>query len=274
MSGEVDPLYIAARRVMLDALEALDKQRDAIVLVGAHAIYYYAGETTLTVAAFTTDADFSIAADLLTDDPLLGDLMTAKGFFRGDDVGRWESPSGVVVDLMVPDAIAGPKRKVTSRSAQLGGHGKDIARRAKGLEGSLIDREWATIASLDPNDSRSVEVWIAGPGALLVAKAHKIYERVNQKNRLVDKDALDIYRLLQAVSTDDFARRLVVLKQSDVSREVTSEAISHLSELFANRDAAGVAMALRAAGSPSDDENIAASLVVLIQDIVDSLNSA
>jgi hypothetical protein len=273
MSGEVDSLYIAARRVMLDALEALREQRDAIVLVGAHAIYYFAGESRLPVAAFTTDADFSIAADLLTDDPLLGDLMMAKGFFRGSEVGRWESPSGVVVDLMVPEAIAGPKRKATSRSAQLGVHGKDVARRATGLEGSLVDREWATVASLDPNDDRSVEVWIAGPGALLIAKTHKIYERIHQPNRLGDKDALDIYRLLQAVSTEDLVRRLVTLQDSEVSREVTADAVKYLPELFGNRGAVGVAMALRAAGAPPEGENLAASLVVLVGDIVNSLNA-
>jgi len=33
MRGEPDPLYVAARSVLLDALEALGSQRDAIVLV-------------------------------------------------------------------------------------------------------------------------------------------------------------------------------------------------------------------------------------------------
>jgi hypothetical protein len=38
-----DPEYIAARRVLLDALEALGAQRKAIVLVGAQAIYLRVG---------------------------------------------------------------------------------------------------------------------------------------------------------------------------------------------------------------------------------------
>jgi hypothetical protein len=32
---EYDPLYVAARAVLLDALEALGSQRDAVVVVGA-----------------------------------------------------------------------------------------------------------------------------------------------------------------------------------------------------------------------------------------------
>jgi hypothetical protein len=36
----VDEAYRAARRVLLDALEALGTQRSAVVLVGAQAVYH------------------------------------------------------------------------------------------------------------------------------------------------------------------------------------------------------------------------------------------
>jgi hypothetical protein len=54
-----DPLYIAARRVLLDALNALNEHRGAVVLVGAQAIYLQADEADLdaSVAPFTADAD-------------------------------------------------------------------------------------------------------------------------------------------------------------------------------------------------------------------------
>jgi len=55
----VDELYILARRVLLDALEALGPHRDAVVLVGAQAIYLRVGEADLAVAPFTTDRDRS-----------------------------------------------------------------------------------------------------------------------------------------------------------------------------------------------------------------------
>jgi hypothetical protein len=42
--GEVDPLYIQARRVLLDVLDALGSHRQSIVLVGAQAVYLHTGE--------------------------------------------------------------------------------------------------------------------------------------------------------------------------------------------------------------------------------------
>jgi hypothetical protein len=41
MPGAYDPRYVAARSVLLDALGALGAQREAVVLVGAQAIYMY-----------------------------------------------------------------------------------------------------------------------------------------------------------------------------------------------------------------------------------------
>ncbi len=65
-----------------------------------------------------------------------------------------------------------------------------------------------TIGSLDAQDAdrddRIFEVRVAGPTALLVAKLHKIADRARQakRRRLDDKDALDLFRLLQAIPTD------------------------------------------------------------------------
>ncbi len=60
MPGELDPITIRARRVLLDALEALAGQRQAIVLVGAQAIYLHTGEADLAVSPFTQDADLAL----------------------------------------------------------------------------------------------------------------------------------------------------------------------------------------------------------------------
>ena len=49
---------------------------------------------------------------------------------------------------------------------------------------------------------RSAIINVAGPAALLVAKLHKIGERVGSPDRLNDKDAHDAYRLLVATDTD------------------------------------------------------------------------
>lgn len=56
-----DPLYIAARRVLLNALDALHNHRDGVILVGAQAIYLQAGDADLevSVAPYTADVDLS-----------------------------------------------------------------------------------------------------------------------------------------------------------------------------------------------------------------------
>jgi hypothetical protein len=164
---------------------------------------------------------------------------------------------------MVPEQLAGPG----TRGARLGPHGKRAARRAKGLEGALIDRELLTIATLDPGDERTVELWVAGPGALLVAKVHKIAERVDAQDRVRDKDALDVLRLLRAIDTADLATRLSVLTGIELSASVTNEAIRLVPELFGTVDSAGVTMAVRAAGAAEDPNTIAASLVALVDDL-------
>jgi hypothetical protein len=45
------------------------EHRGTTVLVGGQAVYVHTGATTLTVAEYTTDADFSLAPDLLADGP-------------------------------------------------------------------------------------------------------------------------------------------------------------------------------------------------------------
>jgi len=54
------PITIAARRVLLNALEALEEQRDGLVLVGAQAIYLYTGDTDVAIATRTEDSDLAI----------------------------------------------------------------------------------------------------------------------------------------------------------------------------------------------------------------------
>jgi hypothetical protein len=57
------------------------------VLVGAQAIHLHTGDADLTVAEYTTDADFSVSPGELADSPLLGDLLTAHGFLPREHPG-------------------------------------------------------------------------------------------------------------------------------------------------------------------------------------------
>ncbi len=270
MPGDLDPLYVRARAALLDAADALETHLDAIVLVGAQALYLHTGEGELfdTVTPFTTDADFSIDPSDLRDSPLLTELLGMHGFrAREGQIGRWISPNDVLVDFLVPEMLAGPG----SRAARLGPHGKGVARRAKGLEAALVDRELTTISALDPADSRSVTMNVAGPGALLVAKTHKIAERIDRPQRLQDKDALDVLRLLQATETADLAHRLKQLVGDEQSASVTSEAIESLNPLFGSPDSVGVVMAAQAAGLAADPDFVSASMTALVSDLLTAL---
>ena len=110
MSGEPDPQYVRARRVLLDAADALAAHLDSVVLVGAQAVYLHTGEAELLDAAapYTTDADLAIGPADLADSPLLDELPIRRGFTLREPPGRWVSSDGVYVDLMVPEALAGP----------------------------------------------------------------------------------------------------------------------------------------------------------------------
>jgi len=165
---------------------------------------------------------------------------------------------------MVPEALAGPG----TRGARLGTHGKRAARRAKGLEATLVDRERRTIVALDPADTRAREIWIAGPAALIVAKLHKIGKRVGAQDRVRYKDALDLYRLSQAVPTDQLADGMTRLRAQPLSNDVTAEALVTLRTLFTRGDAEGVEMTVRAAGDPENSDVMRASMVALATDLL------
>lgn len=267
MSGEPDPLYVLARRALLDGLEALRPHLGALIVVGAQAVYEHTGPTNLAVAEFTTDADLAIAPALLADAPTIVELLESRDFALQGDPGKWLTADGIQFDLLVPEAVAGPGR----RGARLGGHGTHAARRAKGLEAALVDREVRELRALDPEDRRHVRVAVAGPAALLVAKIHKAAERVDAPDRLVDKDALDVLRLLQAVPTQTLADAVIGLREVDVSRAVTLEAIDLGWDLLASESGRGVAMAVRAAGPSGDSAVVAVSMVTLWRDLAKAL---
>lgn len=90
------------------------------------------------------------------------------------------------------------------------------------------------IAALNPVDHRSFDIHVAGPTALLVAKLHKIGERADARGRAVDKDALDVLRLLRAVPTERFTTGVHRLLADPVSSTVSEAAIDLLRNLFSS----------------------------------------
>jgi hypothetical protein len=273
----VDELYVIARRVLLDALEALAPHRDAIVLVGAQAVYLRVGEADLAVAPFTTDGDLAIDPAVLAEIPPLEQALMAAGFLpkSKDSVGIWVSQqptsqsvsTEVAIDLLVPASVSPGTGR---RAASLAGHSARSARIVKGLDGAIVDADVMNLTALDTADGRSIDVRVAGPAALLVAKVHKISERAGT-GRQSDKDALDVLRLLRGTETDQLASRYATLLSDRRSAEAAQAARGLLAGQFATKAGAGVEMAVRSAGALADPEEIAASCQALAADLLAAL---
>ena len=179
--------YIVARRVLLDALDALQEHLDTLVLVGAQAIYLHTGEADLAVAEHTTDADLAIDPRILKPEPEIGSAMRRAGFSlaRFEDipaVGIWSSiheingiAANVNVDLLIPQSLGGAGR----RAARIPPHEKGAVLKVHGLEAALVDNDIYEICAFEASDKRTFEIRVAGPAALLVSKCIKLGERVD-----------------------------------------------------------------------------------------------
>lgn len=91
-------------------------------------------------------------------------------------------------------------------------------------------------------------------------------------DRVRDKGALDVLRLLRAVETEDLMQRLAHLRAAEVSGATTNAAIAQLPALFGDPASEGVLMAVRAAGDQEDPDTIAGSLVALVDDLRHALS--
>jgi hypothetical protein len=279
---ERSPEYIAARRVLLDALEVLRPHEAAVVLAGAQAVYLRTGPDSLPIAEFTTDGDLAIDPRQLSDNPPLGELMEAAGFelteLQGSpEPGIWQKQVAVdglefavPVDLIVPTEVAPPGG---TRGARLHGHGKRAARKASGLEAALVDNDMMRVAALDPGDLRTARLRVAGVAALLVAKTHKIADRIDvgRADRLEDKDASDVVRLMQAGPPGLVASRLDALLEDTVAGESTGFAVERFRGLFGNRAGVGIEMAARALRGAMPEERVRAICLAYTEGLYEEL---
>lgn len=265
-----DNLIVEARAALLDAIAALEAHKASVILIGAQAIYLRTGNATFALAEATKDSDLAIDTRKLGEDPLLEEAMTSAGFILNpvsQQPGAWMSPNGIPVDLMVPEHLAGSGSR---RGVRIPPHDKRSARRAAGLEAAIIDRSPMTVDSLD-GDGRSAVINVAGSAALLVAKLHKLGERVDTPDRLNDKDAHDIYRLLVATETLHLAETMQRLHDDEISQGATTQARGYLEQLFASADALGARMAGRAEEGVGQPETVSASVSFLAQDLLSAL---
>lgn len=269
------PITIAARRVLLDAVEALADHRDGLVLVGAQAIYLYTGDADVAIATTTKDSDIALIPMRLPADPTLETAMR-EGRFAHDRTqqqpGEWIPPDDLAppVELLVPADLSGGGGH---RGARIPPHSKYAARVVPGLEAAAVSHRATVVASLEPDaDPRQVTLNVATPAALLVAKSYKLGERAAEgPGRLLDKDAHDIYRLLRAVSADEVAEDLRWLLEDDVAGAITRQALTWLEDLARDPTALVPVMAGRAEEIAGDPVEVAQSTWALVQDVLDGL---
>jgi hypothetical protein len=269
--GDAD-LLPTARSALLDALDALQLHLHALVVIGAQAIYLHTGGAAVALAETTKDSDIALDTRALSDTPLIEDAMREAGFHLDPNFpqpGSWLSAEDIPVDLMVPASLV---RATGRRGARIPPHSKHAARRATGLEATIVDHAPMHVAALDPGDSRACTVNVAGPAALLVAKLHKIAERADTPDRLLDKDAHDLYRLLVAIPTGQLATSLWRLQADPLAGKATRHAIALLDELFAaGPQALGSMMAGRAEQGIGDPAVVSAAVAALAGDLAAAL---
>lgn len=273
MSGE-SSVVVAARRALLDALEAMAPHLDSLILVGAQAVYLHSSEVKSPVAAYTKDADLSLDTRTLAQIPLVEVAMTEAGFAIKDpgQPGGWWSSNEVRVDLMVPEGIAGKG----TRGVTMPPHDRRSARNTKGIEGCLVDNAVFSIGSYDQKDSRRFNVKVAGPASLIVAKVYKINDRVsNPKRRMEDKDAHDVYRLLRAVNSEQLVQGFRVMLNDAISRDVVIEGLRFLKILFADDPTAeGSLRAGRAEYGVGQPDTVAQSVTTLAGELLQAIKDA
>jgi hypothetical protein len=189
--------------------------------------------------------------------------MRTGGFLpnlESQQPGAWVNSEGIPVDLMVPEQLAGPGGK-NARAARIPPHDRRATRRARGLEAAVVDNDVLEIRALDATDPRRLNARVAGPAALLIAKLHKIAERATSSpDRLVDKDAHDLYRLLIDTDTNALASKFRALLGEEVCGEVTAE------------DSIGSLMAGRAEEGIGEPEIVARQVAILADDILVAVN--
>jgi len=264
--------YVTARRVLLDCLQLLSAQSEALVLVGAQAIYLQTPVLDVGLPASTTDSDIAIDPDLLFENPDLAEVLESAGFRPHTSPGTWFSPEGVPIDLMVP---SGALPASSRRTAPLEGQSGRTARRTSGLELALHDNNTMELRALDPNDTRIATVKVASPAALVVAKLIKLAERIAgpKPDRVLAKDASDVLRILRYNDATTIGASLGRFSAESVGSGTIETAVEFLRSQLALRTSPVVELAVEYHRQFETGAQITASYRTLAQRLVEAYGS-
>lgn len=237
-----------SRRLLITTIIALGPYTDALTIVGAHAVHLWVQKKWGPIDMESTrDGDLVVDPVFVAEDPKILDLMASIGLeparderpgIYGYSTERdlpWEQRT--TVDLLVPEGYAGKK----GRTAKIAGQDK-AATRAYGLELAVHDRVLTEISTIDAELMISAKAYVAGPAALLIAKAHKVYERLadleRRPDRLRPKDSGDIALLMMVTDGTEVAETMMTHAKAHAEiRKVVNEGAQHLIDMYSVQNA-------------------------------------
>lgn len=272
-------LNVVARRVLLDGLIALRGQLPTVTVVGAQAVYLRTPDLPLQTSAFTSDGDLCLDPRLVESTPLIERALRDAGFelLDPDQPGLWarfevipgvDEPVQVELDLLVGETLAAGQGR---RAARIPPHDPKTAKKVPGLEVAAVDRSPLTIRALEAHDRRAITVNVAGPVALLVAKAYKINDRLDQKgtrpDRLSNKDAADVYRIMVKIRPREVAEVFEKVLADDRVGEVAANGLRYLRQQFGGADTPGVRMAVAALSGDAAEASIRAVMPAYVNQL-------
>ncbi|WP_152360285.1 hypothetical protein [Microlunatus speluncae] len=208
-----------SRRAIINVVDVLAAHAESLTLVGAHAVLLRTMD--LDVPRMPTgDGDLGVTPGLVGDLPSIETPLVEASYEHRTAArpGLWgreayEEPDGTrsyreKVDLLAPHGLSGTASRTRRGVPALQpAHGKLAVGNALGLELAAFNRSRLTI--LDFADSRlSVEIFVAGIPALILAKGSKVGERLREpgKGPVRDKGLGDLWRLMAVADPVDTAR--------------------------------------------------------------------
>jgi hypothetical protein len=132
------------------------------------------------------------------------------------------------------------------------------------------------IDALAPTDDRVLSAQVAGPAGLMVAKLHKVGERLEEgrTSRLQPKDSHDLYRLLVAIETATLAASFRQLLDDALAGDVTTTALGYLDRYFRSPSGQGAQLAGDAERGVGDPDLVAEAVAALASDLLEALGGA
>ncbi len=210
-----------SRRAIINVVAVLAAHSESLTLVGAHAVLLRTMDLDAPRMP-TGDGDLGVTPGLVGDVPSIETLLAQAGYEHRTTArpGLWgrerydEADGRRVfrekIDLLAPHGLSGASSRTRRGVPTLQpAHGKLAVGNAVGLELASFNRSPMTITDFaDPE--LSVEIFVAGIPALILAKGSKIGERMRdpRKGPVRDKDFGDLWRLAAVAAADQTVREI------------------------------------------------------------------